>query len=387
MLGSGFAESSRPANVNQRNSYRPDRPPIPNVLRKPVIRLSDDRDVLSPVSPERSTTAASSSYYTTRDEMLRVDSDEQPSYTPPPSMGGIEAVGGVPDSPDRAESSLPSDMSAVSVRTDRTQGLETFRAALDVFDGIKGSILSVEDSAMMIRHLEKKADRSVKRSYMMGQPMRDVDEKAPVLKVGLSFLPGCDRPSVNRAEQADMIPNKRPEQLTAMWRVNTAGHLLNDFVVSDDLSYVRIDRTSDIASRARDRLSRQQFMPTFTPSSTTSHALVVRNREFDAVTIDSEQVEIVNDLRSHNGEFDVECTLVEVDGPSMLRLIVGYKDLIQRRDPASNLDETKTLLEIMMESVRRLCHRSPILFRMSTRNKIISSRNTRYGSLPHIPIS
>ena len=384
MIGSGVTESSRLSNGNPQSSQRSDLPPIPSRLKKPVIRVSDQYEITSPVSPERSATAASSSYYSTQDDMLRVgDGDDRAIHTPPPSMGGLEFVGGT--SPSEVEdSSLPSDLSAVTVRSDRTQGLETFRAALDVFEGIKASVLSVEDSAMMIRHLEKKADRSVKRTYMMGQPMREIDEKAPVLKVGLSFLQGCDRPTVNRVEQADMIPNKRPDQLTALWRVNTAGHLLNDFVVSDDLSYVRIDRTKDIASRARDRLGRQQFMSPFTQPTPNSYPLVIRNREFDAVTIDSEQVEIVNDLRSHNGEFDVECTLVEVDGPSLLRLIVGYKDLIQRRDPASNLDETKTLLEIMMESVRRLCHRSPILFRMSTRNKIISSRNTRYGSLSHL---
>jgi hypothetical protein len=157
-----------------------------------------------------------------------------------------------------------------------------------------------------------------------------------------------------------------------MWRVNTAGHLLNDFEVLNDLSYVTIDRTAAIAQKARERLNRQFPSPFPSPSS---YAVVVRNREFDAVTIDSEQVTIVSDLRSHAGEFDLESTLIEVDGPSLLSLMVGYKTLIQRRDPASNLDETKTLLETMMEAVRRLCHRSPILFRMSTRDKVEISIN------------
>ena len=43
-------------------------------------------------------------------------------------------------------------------------------------------------------------------------------------------------------------------------------------------------------------------------------------------------------------------------------------------------EETKELLETMIEDARRLCIRSPILFRMSTRAKIINSDNTRYGS-------
>lgn len=33
----------------------------------------------------------------------------------------------------------------------------------------------------------------------------------------------------------------------------------------------------------------------------------------------------------------------------------------------------------MIEDARRLCIRSPILFRMSTRRHIVSSKNTRYG--------
>lgn len=43
------------------------------------------------------------------------------------------------------------------------------------------------------------------------------------------------------------------------------------------------------------------------------------------------------------------------------------------------LTEQINLLDIMIENARRLCVRSPILFRMSTRKHIISSKNTRYG--------
>lgn len=43
------------------------------------------------------------------------------------------------------------------------------------------------------------------------------------------------------------------------------------------------------------------------------------------------------------------------------------------------------LLETMIEDARRLCVRSPILFRMSTRMQIINSRNTRYG-IDHGPM-
>ena len=42
-------------------------------------------------------------------------------------------------------------------------------------------------------------------------------------------------------------------------------------------------------------------------------------------------------------------------------------------------ERTKELLDRMIEAARRFCVRSPILFRMSTRTKIINSNNTRYG--------
>jgi hypothetical protein len=42
-------------------------------------------------------------------------------------------------------------------------------------------------------------------------------------------------------------------------------------------------------------------------------------------------------------------------------------------------EETRVLLDTMIEDARRLCVRSPVLFRMSTRAKIINSSNTRYG--------
>lgn len=41
--------------------------------------------------------------------------------------------------------------------------------------------------------------------------------------------------------------------------------------------------------------------------------------------------------------------------------------------------QTKELLDQMIEAARRFCLLSPILFRMSTRLKIFSSNNTRYG--------
>ena len=105
--------------------------------------------------------------------------------------------------------------------------------------------------------------------------------------------------------------------------------------------------------------------------------LTRRRRDPDTVTIDSECVNIVKDLRS--GDWDLRALLVEVDWSSLWDLMVNYRDLIAGGGPEMTFEETRTLLETMIEDARRLCIRSPILFRMSTRVRIIDSENTRYG--------
>lgn len=43
-------------------------------------------------------------------------------------------------------------------------------------------------------------------------------------------------------------------------------------------------------------------------------------------------------------------------------------------------EEKRILLGTVVEDTRRLCVRSPILFRMPTRSQIIHAKNTRYGT-------
>jgi hypothetical protein len=239
-------------------------------------------------------------------------------------------------------------------------------------DDMRDGVISLEGTDLMIKRLEKAADTGFKMSYVDGQPVRDVIDGAPVLKVGLSFLPGADRPTVARLEQTSMINTRAPDQMDALWRVTTAGSLLSEFEVTQDFHVVQKDRTAEIAKHAKERLSRRSILVNSGP-------VIIRGRPVDAVTIDSEEVKIVHDLRKQRGEFDLESTLIEVDGQSLMHLIVRYRILIQQGGPTVSLDDTKDMLETMMEDVRRLCHRSPILFRMSTRNHIITSKNTRYG--------
>jgi hypothetical protein len=56
-----------------------------------------------------------------------------------------------------------------------------------------------------------------------------------------------------------------------------------------------------------------------------------------------------------------------------------YKQISLKSGPIMTPQKTKLLLDRMIEAARIFCLRSPILFRMATRKKIIDSNNTRYG--------
>ena len=106
-----------------------------------------------------------------------------------------------------------------------------------------------------------------------------------------------------------------------------------------------------------------------------------RGSNRDTVTIDSNKVKIVNELRDEFGrlKYDLSATLVEVDEGSLVRLISYFHHLVARKSPQMNIADDKAQLENMMEDARFFCVRSPILFRMSTRRRIIDSADIRYG--------
>jgi hypothetical protein len=300
-------------------------------------------------------------------------------------MGGLEADRrSIRPPPSEIGSTISEDQALVPLGNHAAKGKETVEAALQVYNGIRDNMMTIEDTELMIKRLEKQADKGFQRSFVDGRPARDVVDGAPILKVGLSFLAGSDTAKVTRMEQTDMM-TREPDQMSALWRVNTAGQILLEFQVSQDLSVITRDKTSEAAENARKRLSRRAalgFGSSPSPplqSNTNQKEQITRKEHHNAVTIDSDEVRIVHDLHGRHREFDIESTLIEVDHRSMMNLLVRYHLLIQRTGPDLDAEETNNLLEIMMEDVRRLCHRSPVLFRMSTRKRIISSRNIRYG--------
>ena len=97
----------------------------------------------------------------------------------------------------------------------------------------------------------------------------------------------------------------RTNQRDATWRVNTAGALLMQFDVSIDLSIIQTDQTSDVLGRAKARLQRHDiFLPELRKQ------LALRGCH-EAVTIDSEFVKIVDDVRP--GNWDLQGLLIEGD--------------------------------------------------------------------------
>lgn len=84
-----------------------------------------------------------------------------------------------------------------------------------VWEDIANKLLPPEESELMLKHFEKRADVRVRRTYVEGVMMGEVDENAAVPRIGLTFLPGADKPQVTRLEQISMA-GQQPEQRDAV---------------------------------------------------------------------------------------------------------------------------------------------------------------------------
>lgn len=242
-----------------------------------------------------------------------------------------------------------------------------------------------DPSEFILRNFERSADGRVRATFYDGIRAREVSENAIEPKVGMTFMAGPNAAQVNQQEQIGMTQGS-PDQKDAMWRVNTAGALLRNFEVDKDLSIIQSNNTSAAIAKARQRkslpdqkdstwrvntagVSLKNFEvdkdlsniqsdntsaaiakahqwnvlpdgPHF-PSSSPSRAIVSRSRDDRTVTIDSENVHIVNDLGQSS--WDLESTLIEVDGSSLTNLIVNYRHLIYRGGPSLTFAETVSL--------------------------------------------
>lgn len=228
---------------------------------------------------------------------------------------------------------------------------------------------------LLFSPLDSYSSRSAAATYQDGRPLAETRNDPAVIqpKIGITFLAGADTPQVNQREEASMT-QIIPDQKTPTWRVMTAGALLTNFTFSKAMTIEHTDMTPSIVQAYRSRNSNDG--PFINPSAP-SRAISTRRKPDRLLTIDSDKVKIVNDLSLE--PWDLEAVLIEVDQSSLIALISNYQGLIRRCGPDLPLNETIQLLDTMIEDARRLCIRSPSLFRMSTRRLIVASKNTRYG--------
>lgn len=243
---------------------------------------------------------------------------------PPSAVDGMEVVN---------RRTANDSMGGVELLTRRQEGMQHTKDI--IYEQIANNQFPMEESGFIVRSLEKRADTSVRQTYYDGKRVSEISDTALIPRIGMTFMAGADTPQVNRMEQVGMA-SKIPDQKSANWRVNTAGTLLSDFEVDTDLSIIQSDNTAKVIARSRDR-DLHPAPPHFGPSST-MRGLIAKRCDERTVTIHSDHVEIVNDLKA--GTWDLESTLIEVDGSSLTNLIVNYRHLIYRGGPALTFAET-----------------------------------------------
>lgn len=227
----------------------------------------------------------------------------------------------------------PSNLSASTTNTSiagegelisqRDQGLRHVKERF--YEDVANNQFPLEESELIVRRFEKRADGKVRATFFNGIRAEEISDHAVEPKVAMTFMAGADAPQVNRMEQIGMNQTE-PDQKTAAWRVNTAGALLRNFEVDKDLCIIMTDNTPLVISRARGRRGPEDGP--YYASSRPSRALTSQRREDRTVTIDSDNVKIVKTLST--SRWDLESTLIEVDGSSLTALLVNLRHLIAR---------------------------------------------------------
>lgn len=152
------------------------------------------------------------------------------------------------------------------------------------YDDVANKRLQPEETALMIKKFEKRADVHFWRTYKFGKPVPDYESKKALPRVGLVFLPGADLPEVNRLEQTSM-GDREPDQRDTYWRVNTAGALLSITSVGKDLSLM----TQDLTWQVAERTERRQLN-----AGPSTYAQGVKpSYSRDAVIMDSDHIKVV----------------------------------------------------------------------------------------------
>lgn len=243
------------------------------------------------------------------------------------------------------------------------------------FDLLSGE---VSDRVLQLvkRQLAASVDADVCYTYRKGLHDHD-DPSAPQVNIDVHYVQGSDDAAMNSQENGDLncdnVIHKPPTWLTL-----TAGDLLLEPRVQENLKIVYTDITSDVLAK---HFAQNRPKVNMTGLGEATRSLSLNNKNTgDAVNIHSKRVRLVNKF-SPQQPAALRCTCIEVDYMSLLQLIANFRQLIESRgkfNPLSAEDMTK-ILGTMIEDARRLLVRSPILSRVANRIDIIQSENTRYG--------
>ena len=107
--------------------------------------------------------------------------------------------------------------------------------------------------------------------------------------------------------------------------------------------------------------------------------LIRRNIHDHVLTIDSNCIDVIHKDRDVTVEYDILSTLIEIDMKSICSLLANFREIISSGGRNVSSKDITVILDTMINDVRRLCSRSPTLFRMATRSIIAKSKDTRYG--------
>jgi hypothetical protein len=295
------------------------------------------------------------------------------------------SIGGMDRSSLVGYEAIPEEPSKLSGESETGRGLTDDRWLISVKDG-----QFPPPHMEWLRDFERDPDQPLKKSYKSGILLANVDHNAPVIKIAMTFMAGADKPTVAKAEMSK-ISDLEPPQKSHEWRMFTAATLLQRFEIGPDLSIQKKDNSHDIMIAYKERKGQIRSPSSSTyneptrglltksaPDPDESQALIKRNIQDHTLTIDSDKVTLMHGLCT-DGNFDITCTLIEIDMFSMRDLMTNYRTIVQDGGRNIAAKEIVQILDTMINDVRRLCTRSPRLFRMSTRAMIARSTNTRYG--------
>ena len=242
-----------------------------------------------------------------------------------------------------------------------------------------------------LRDFERDPDQPLKKSYRSGVLLPSVDQSAPVLSIAMTFMAGADKPTVAKAEMSK-ISDLEPPQKSHEWRMFTAATLLQRFEIGTDLSIQKKDNSYEIMIAHKERKGQRNsrspsssmynepirgLLTKSPPDMDESMAVIKRNVQDHTLTIDSDKVKLMHDLPM-DGQFDIACTLIEIDMFSMRDLMTNYRTIVQ--DGGRNI-AAKEIVQILDVSgltkprfYPRKYHNSPF-FRKSL-NSFLRTRST-----------